>query len=187
MYRPETMTQPHRTNISYYLETDDILDLLFRKNTSSFKLAEETDRIETHKNAKEEGIVNWISGKKQKLVKLSEDEKLNPGKTIMVFESYKEINKFLASDFSVKTKRYDITKYGYYVLIHNDKSNMLLYSLEDFNKIIGKISEENLTIIFDNTYQYYIKSIMKNEDLYPLICDEKENIKFFFLDNLIID
>lgn len=182
MFGPKKIAPPYRTNISYYHKKYEILDLMFRENTSSFKLVNTTKRKELYDNLSGEFFDSTKSNLTKKLIELNEIDKLNSGETLMVFETSKGVEDFLASDFSMKMNRYSRINFESYILIHNyDKTSVVLYSLEEFNKVMGEVSKANLTIIFDNTYFHYEEYINKNKELHGLIYGEKNNIEFFFL------
>lgn len=177
-----TSNNPHQENIAFYTEIDDILSHMLKYNTKSYKVAELKSRIEDLENVEDDFWRNYVKSMRNNLNKLNEIESHKQSYTFMFFENKSSLENFIKNDFSIALKRFEVVYANEKIRLLNNKNSITvdLFLIEDLEKILNKLQGESLSIIFDNTYNYYKRT---NENIVRLInlhYRDKKNITFVF-------
>lgn len=183
VYNMKEMTSnPHQENIAFYTEIDDILSHMLKYNTKSYKVAELKSRIEDLENVEDDFWENYVKSMKNKLNELNEIESHKQSYTFMFFENKSSLESFVKNDFSIALKDFEVVYANAKIRLLNNKNSIImdLFLIEDLEKILNKLKDESLSIVFDNTYNYYKRT---NENIVRLInlhYRDQKNITFVF-------
>jgi len=175
----EMIINPHQENIAFYTEIDDILSHMLKYNTKSYKVAKLKFYIETLKDDFSE---NYVKSMRNKLDEFNKIESHKQSYTFMFFENESSLENFIKNNFSIAIRDFEVVYANEKIRLLNNKNSITvdLFLIEDLEKILNKLKDESLSIVFDNTYNYYKRT---NENIVRLInlhYRDQKNITFVF-------
>lgn len=175
-------SNPNQDNIAFYTKIDDILSYMLKYNTKSYKVAKLKFYIETLNNVEDDFWENYVKSMKNKLKEFNEIESHKQSYTFMFFENKSSLENFIKNDFSIALKNFEVVHANEKIKLLNNKNSitMDLFLIEDLEKILNKLKDESLSIIFDNTYNHYKRTNANIVRLINLHYRDQKNITFVF-------